>query len=68
MRSVLLPYKANAKLIIDADTVLASPLSFERFQHISRRLAEIVETCGCIHPVEFPPSYALDSSPPPVRA
>jgi hypothetical protein len=66
IRSILLPYKANAKLIVDADTMLTSPVSSQRFQHISRRLAEIVQTGSRIHPVEFPPGYAFNAAPSPV--
>jgi hypothetical protein len=66
--SILLPYKANAKLIVDADTVLASPASSQWLQHISRWLPEIVKTCSRIHPVRFSPGYTLNAAPSPVRA
>jgi hypothetical protein len=65
IRSILLPYKTNAKLIVDADAVLTPPRSFQRFQHISRWLAEIVEARSRIHPVKFPPGYALNAAPSP---
>jgi hypothetical protein len=64
--SILLPNKTNAELIIDADTVLTAPASSHRFQHVSRRLAEIVQACSRIHPVEFSPGYAFYTSPSPV--
>jgi hypothetical protein len=63
--SILLPYKTNSELIVDADAVLSTPVSSQRFQHISRRLAEIVKTGGSIHPVEFRPGYAFDIAPSP---
>jgi hypothetical protein len=53
-------------LIVNADTVLTSPFSSQRFQHISRRLAEIVQPGSRIHAVEFPPGYAFYAAPPPV--
>jgi hypothetical protein len=68
IRSILLPNKTNAKLIVDADAVLASPLSPQWFQHISGGLAEIVKSCCGIHPVQFPPGYAFNSAPSPVCA
>jgi hypothetical protein len=62
---ILLPYKTNAKLIVDTDAVLTAPVSLHWLQHISRRITEIVQT-GCrIHPVEFSPSHALNASPSP---
>jgi hypothetical protein len=64
--SILLPYKTDAKLIVDADTVLSAPVSTQRFQHISRRLPEIVQTGSRIHPVEFPPGYGFNAAPSPV--
>jgi hypothetical protein len=64
--SILLPYKANPKLIVDADTVLTSPFSSQRFQHISRRIAKIVQAGSRIHAVEFPPGYAFYAAPSPV--
>jgi hypothetical protein len=42
------------------------PVSFQWFQHISRRLPEIVQTGRHIHPVKFPPSYAFNAAPSPV--
>jgi hypothetical protein len=68
IRSILLPFKANAELIIDADTVLTTPVSLQRFQHISGRVAEIVKTEGRIHAVEFSPGYAFNTTPSPVCA
>jgi hypothetical protein len=66
IRSILLPYKANAKLIVDADTVLTAPVSFQRFQHISRRLSQIVQAGSRIHPVELPTGHSFNASPSPV--
>jgi hypothetical protein len=64
--AILLPYKTNAKLIVDADAVLTASASSQWFQHISWRLAQIIQT-GCrIHPVEFPPGHALNALPSPV--
>jgi hypothetical protein len=66
--SILLPYKTNTKLIVDADAVLTPPLSFQWFQHVSRRLPEIVQTGSCIHPVEFSPSHDFYGAPSPICA
>jgi hypothetical protein len=68
IRSILLPYKANAKLVVDADTVLTSPLSFQRFQPVPRGLAEIVKAHGRFHPVELSPGHGFNAPPSPVRA
>jgi 3-methyl-2-oxobutanoate hydroxymethyltransferase len=64
--SILLPYKADAILIVNTDTVLTAPTSSQRFQHISRRLSKIVQTGRRIHPVELPSSYAFNAAPSPV--
>jgi hypothetical protein len=66
--SILLPYKANAKLIVYADAVLPFPASSQRLQHVSRRLPEIIQTGSRIHAVEFPPSYSFNAAPSPVCA
>jgi hypothetical protein len=66
MRSILLPHKADAELIVDADTVLASPLSLQRLQHVSRRLAEIVQAGSRVHAVELQTGYDFYTAPSPV--
>jgi hypothetical protein len=53
-------------LIVNADTVLTASPSSQWFQHISRRLSEIVQTRGRIHPVEFSPGYVFYAAPSPV--
>jgi hypothetical protein len=68
IRSILLPYKANAELIVDANAVLPFPFSLQRFEHIPRRFAEIVKPGGRIHPVELSPSYGFNGAPSPVCA
>jgi hypothetical protein len=46
--------------------MLPAPASFHWLQHISRRFAQVVQTGGRIHPVEFSPGHALNASPSPV--
>jgi hypothetical protein len=50
-------------LIVDTDAVLSSSVSSQRFQHISRRFAEIVQTGSRIHTVEFPPGDGFNAAP-----
>jgi hypothetical protein len=66
--SILLPHKTNTKLIVDADAVLAPPLTRQRFQPVTRGLAEIVKAGGCVHPVQFSPGYRFNAAPSPVCA
>ena len=44
----ILPNKANAPLIIDANAVLTKPITFEGFEAIPRQRTEIIQSCrGC---------------------
>lgn len=56
------PHEADSELIIHADAVLSFPVSFERFQPVARRHAEVLQClCTMKHP-QFPerrPLYTL---------
>jgi hypothetical protein len=55
------PSEADAPLIVDADTVLSFAVTFECFQPVAGRNAEIVEARRRRQHLEFPPSRALDA-------
>jgi hypothetical protein len=59
------PDKADAPLIIDANTVLPFSLAFERFQVISRGRGEVTKLGGNIQLPELPLCHPLESSKPP---
>jgi hypothetical protein len=58
----ILPAKADAPLLVHANTVLARALAPELLQSIARRHAEVVELLGRIHHHEFAQHRALDIS------
>lgn len=43
-----LPFKTNAPLIINTNTVLTLPAAFKRFQLIARWLPEVLEITGTV--------------------
>ena len=45
----VLPAKANAPLIVDANTVLARAVAFELFESVARRHTQVVELLGGIN-------------------
>jgi hypothetical protein len=49
----ILPPKADAPLLVHANTVLAGPIAPELLQSIPRRHAEVVERLGRVHRYEF---------------
>ena len=54
MRIAVLPPKANTPLLIDANTVLPDPITFEFLQTIAGRRAEILERLSSIHNDQLP--------------
>ena len=61
MRVPVLPDKANAPLVIDADTVLACPTAFESFEAIARRHPQIFQVRRCRELGQLPKGSALNA-------
>ena len=58
--SIRRPHKAHSKLIVNADAVLTGSISFQGFQAITRRHAEIVQTSRPIKLLKFSSRHRLD--------
>jgi hypothetical protein len=56
----ILPPKADAPLLVYANTVLAGAITPELLQSIARRRAEVVEVLGRIHRHQFAQHRALE--------
>jgi hypothetical protein len=56
----ILPAKADAPLLVHANTVLARAIAPELFQSIAGRHAEIVELLGRVHRHEFAQHRAME--------
>jgi hypothetical protein len=54
------PAKADAPLLVHANTVLAGSIAPELLQSITRRHAEVAELLGRVHRHEFPQHRALE--------
>ena len=54
------PYKADAPLIVDANTVLPSAIALQRFQPITGRCTQIVKSTSRIDHQEFLPYTVLN--------
>jgi hypothetical protein len=63
----VLPSKADAPPIIDADAVLSHAFPFKRFESIGRWNSQIPESLSLAQHPEFPESDALDVSGEPPR-
>ena len=59
-RPIRCPYKAHSKLIVNAYAVLSGSISFQGFQAITRRHAQIVKTSRPIKLLKFSSRYRLD--------
>ena len=59
------PDKADAPLIVDANTVLPFSVAFKRFQVISRGRGKVTKLRGNIQLPEFPLCHPLKSPKPP---
>ena len=55
-----LPAEADAPLVIDADAVLAVPVTLQRFESITRRGAQIVQPPRLVQQQQFPPRDPLN--------
>ena len=54
------PAKADAPLLVNANTVLAGSIAPELLQSITRRHAEVAELLGRVHRHKFPQHRALE--------
>jgi hypothetical protein len=59
------PDKADAPLIVDANTVLPFSVAFKRFQVISRGRGKVTKLRGNIQLPEFPLCHPFESPKPP---
>ena len=59
------PNKADAPLIVDANTVLPFSVAFKRFQVISRGRSKVTKLRSNVQLPEFPLYHPLDSPKPP---
>jgi len=53
MRFTVLPVEAHAPLLVNADAVLALPITHQRLEMISRRDGQVAEACRRIEVLEF---------------
>ncbi len=55
------PNETNAPLFVDANTVLPLALSFQGFQPIARRYAQVTQSGSCLDHQKLRPRMPLDS-------
>jgi hypothetical protein len=68
MRSVCLPLKADAPLIVDADAVLTQSISLQGFQPVSGWDAKIIDSDCSVKLVELSRSHGRNAAPAPALA
>jgi hypothetical protein len=51
--SSVIPDKADAPLVVDPDTVLPEPVTFQGFEPISRRYAQVIQLASTVHQTQF---------------
>jgi hypothetical protein len=59
-RTAVGPDKADSPLVIDADAVLASPATFQRFQPICRRRKQVPQFRRIVQHLQFACRHDLD--------
>ena len=59
--SAFRPFEANPPLIVDADAVLASSVSFQRFKPVARQNGEIFQLDGRLETVQLQPRGTFDT-------
>lgn len=62
------PAETDAELIVDSDAVLATAVSFERFQAVAGWDAQVVKSAGNLQLAQLPASNGLESLEPPNTA
>ena len=55
------PPKANAPLIVDANTVLTGAISFQLFKSIARRDSQVVKLLGGVYESELPQHRPMEA-------
>jgi len=60
VRMPVLPDKANAPLVVDANAVLARPIAFEGFEAVSGWHAQIIQSLGRRELDEFSERHSLN--------
>lgn len=60
VRIALMPAKADAPLVVNADAVLAFSVAFERFQPVRRRNPQLIEIGDVIEHAQFTARDVLD--------
>jgi hypothetical protein len=58
--SVLLPYKADAVLVVDVNGVLSFAVIFKGVKLVAWRHSQIFEKAGCVEGVQFPLRYLFN--------
>lgn len=56
-----LPFKTDAPLIVNADTVLSLSVARQFFEAIRRRYVQILQDLGSVQNLKFPSSNLLDT-------
>jgi hypothetical protein len=52
------PTEADTKFVVDPNAILARSIAFERFQSISRRYAQIIQSARDFQLAQFSASYS----------
>ena len=60
-RCLLGPLKTHPPLIIDADTVLAFPISFENFKTVAGQCRQVLQGNGSFKAIQFQACSSFDS-------
>jgi hypothetical protein len=64
VRITLSPGKADPPLVIDTNTVLSPPITFQCLQPISRRDPQITERCGTVENQKLPSRSPFNATEP----
>lgn len=65
-RAQVAPRKTNSPLVIDTDTILASPLSLQRLEAIAWRLVEVIKSDSRLKPAQGTFRSTLKGTEPPI--
>src|SRR5438105_4659179 len=60
-RRSIWPLKTDAPLIVDADAVLAFPITLQRFEPVAGQRRQIMQDVGGFKAIELEPSRPLDA-------
>ena len=59
-RVSLLPYEADAILVIDSNAVLSETIAFQSFQFVTARCRKVAQPPRRVQCFQFPPRWPLD--------